>query len=57
MNTEIKELIRARGLKQWQVALALGVSERTLICWLRVELTDERKQRILDAINDLTERG
>lgn len=54
MNTDLKYKIRTAGLKQWQVAEAIGISERTLIVWLRHELTDEKKDRIVNAIKSLT---
>ncbi len=57
MNNTIKNEIKARGLRQWQVACAIGISERTLICWLRTELTAERKQKIVDAIKILSQGG
>ena len=50
MNTEIKEKIKAAGLKQYQIADLLGIGETTLVRWLRYELTEERKEMILSAI-------
>ena len=54
MNEQIKSEIRNRGLKQWQVANAIGISERTLIVWLRTELCDEKEKQIRDAIDRLS---
>lgn len=50
MNQEIKLKIRQAGTTQWRVAEALGVSEGTLLRWLRHKLTEERKAAILAAI-------
>ena len=50
MNQEIKELFKKNNVPQWKVADVLGVSEMTVIRWLRHELTPERKAAILDAI-------
>ena len=50
MNREIKDRIRQAGTTQWRVAEALGVSEGTLLRWLRHELTADRKAAILAAI-------
>lgn len=57
MNEQIKSIIRENGLKQWQVAEYIGVCERTLIVWLRSELSPERKNLIMRAIKELTTRG
>lgn len=57
MNTAIKKEIQSKGLKQWQVAEAIGVSERTLIVWLRTELSPEREKQIRDAIERLSRGG
>ena len=50
MNQEIKKMIKEAGTKQWKVADALGVSEGTLLRWLRFELSEEKKALILEAI-------
>ena len=57
MNDAIKSEIRAKGLKQWQVAEAIGVCERTLVVWLRTELSTEHKKQIADAIERLSKGG
>ena len=53
MNEQIREKIRETGVKQWQVAKRLGVSESTLIRWLRDDLSQERKTAILNAIEEV----
>lgn len=57
MNQEIKTAIKAAGVKQWQVAKACGISEFTLVRWLRDELTDERRKAIFSAIEALSREG
>lgn len=54
MNQEIKKAIKAAGLKQWQVAKACGVSEFTLVRWLRDELTEDRRNAIFRAVEALS---
>ena len=49
-NKDIQEKIKAAGLHQYQVADLCGVSETTLVRWLRYELTPEKRQMILSAI-------
>ncbi|MBR0267504.1 MAG: helix-turn-helix transcriptional regulator [Clostridia bacterium] len=50
MNRDIKDMIKAAGLHQYQVADLCGVSETTLVRWLRYELTPEKREMILSAI-------
>lgn len=50
MNQEIRDAIKRSRVKQWEIAQALGVAENTLIRWMRVELSEERKAAILAAI-------
>ena len=52
-NVEIKTLIKNARIFQWEVARQLGITEFTLCCWFRHELSDERKNRILQAIEEL----
>lgn len=49
----VKDRIRQAGLKQWQVAEAMGVSEWTLSRWLRHEPTSEQAELIAAAIDEL----
>lgn len=52
-NKEIRCAIGAHGLKNWQVAEALGISESTFSKKLRKELSNEEKQKVLDVIYNL----
>lgn len=54
MNNDVRESIKRAKLKQWEVAKYCGVSESTLIRWLRFELTDERRTLIYQAIENLS---
>lgn len=49
-NVEIKIALVRYGVRQYEVARALGVSEYTLSRWLRTELSPERKETILETI-------
>lgn len=57
MNADIKNEMRTRGIRQWKVAQTIGISERTLICWLRSELTPDRASRINAAMDQLSKGG
>ncbi len=57
-NTDIRRQIAEAGLKQWEVADAIGVNEATLCVWLRKPLANERLERVRAAIEKLKrERG
>lgn len=50
-NQKIKDA--AKKLYQWEIALEIGVSEPTLVRWLRTPLPAEKEERILVAIEKL----
>lgn len=50
MNRDIKDLIKKSRMHQYQVADLCGVSETTLVRWLRYELSPEKRKMILSAI-------
>lgn len=56
-NLDIRKTIRILGLKHWQVAEAIGVSEGTFCIWLRTELSPERRSRIEHALEQLKTEG
>ncbi len=49
----VKQIIRDSGVKQWQIAKAIGVSESTMVKILREEPGTEMRQKILQAIEQL----
>lgn len=50
-NLEIKNLLWVHGIKQYELAQMLGITEWTLSRKLRSELPDEEKERIKTLIN------
>ena len=56
-NADIRIAIMVSGVKYWEVADELGVSDSTFTKWLRKELSDEKKQKIIEAITRLKEIG
>ena len=52
-NQDIRNAIGGNGLKHWQVAEALGVSESLLSRKLRSELPDDEKNKILEIVKQL----
>ena len=52
-NQKIKDAAKKAKLYQWEIALENGVSEPTLVRWLRTPLPAEKEERILVAIEKL----
>lgn len=52
-NAEIRELIRKKRLRHYEIAEALGVNEFTFSRWLRNELPDDKKCEIIKAIEQI----
>lgn len=52
-NERIRRAARAAGIPLWKVADAIGVSEPTLIRWLRFPLPEDKEHRIMEAISAL----
>ena len=53
-NEDVRGLIRANNLYQWQVADVLEVSDVTFMKWLRHPLPDDKRKRVINAILILT---
>lgn len=51
---QIKDQAKAAKIYLWQIAKAAGISEPTLTRWLRDEITPEREQRLMEAINHIS---
>lgn len=56
-NKIIRDRIYSARLRNWQVAEKVGISDSRLSVWLRTPLSDERKDRVLKAIDELTEQS
>lgn len=53
MNQDIKQMIKAINVKQYEVAYTIGIAETPLCVWLRRPLEGERRERTLKAIEEL----
>lgn len=56
-NQEIRAAAKKMGVKHWQIAEYLGISEPTIMRWLRVPLSPEREKAIMAAISELAKEG
>lgn len=54
-NLDIRNEARRKGVPLWRCAMYLGISEPTIIRWLRVPLSAERERQIRGAIAALAE--
>lgn len=52
-NLELRTKARRNGVRLWEIADKLGVSEPTITRKLRRELPDNEKQRILAIIDEI----
>ncbi len=55
-NAIIREELKARGVRHWELAHELGVSEQTLVRWLRFELNEDKKLNMLERIEEIAKR-
>ena len=53
-NKSVRDLIYSKRLRNWEVAKEVGITDTTFSVWLRTELNDERKERVLKAIERLS---
>ena len=49
-NEDIRRKIEKKGIKHYEIAYQLGITEYTFSKWLHVPLSEERRKRILDVI-------
>lgn len=54
-NQAVRKAAKSAGVPLWKVAAYIGVSEPTIIRWLRVPLQEEKEARILSAIASLAQ--
>lgn len=51
-NLDIRKLIKISGLKHYEIAHYMNISEATFVRKLRYELPDEEKEKILKIIKE-----
>lgn len=52
-NENVRSAAKNKGVKHWQIAARMGVSEQTIVRWLRLPLSKEKENAILTAIDDI----
>lgn len=53
VNRDIRVLMAEHGLKNYEVAYKIGITECTFCVWMRKELEGSRRERMLSAIHTL----
>lgn len=56
-NETVRAAAKARGIPLWKIAIQMGVSEPTMIRWLRIPLSSEKEAAILTAIDELAKEA
>lgn len=54
-NQTVRKAAKSAGIPLWKVAAAIGVSEPTIIRWLRFQLPEDKERRIMAAIAELSQ--
>lgn len=49
-NKDLRDEMRIANVRQWEVAEAIGISEMTMVKWLRRELDESKKTLVRDGI-------
>lgn len=52
-NMNVRNKLMRSGVRHWECAAAMGVSEQTFVRWLRFPLPKEKEERILETIERL----
>ncbi len=52
-NMEIRQKAKSSGVKLWQIAEALGMTDSAFSRKLRHEFSDDTKARVYEIINDI----
>ena len=55
-NTIIRDELKTRGVRHWELAHELDISEQTLVRWLRFELDEDKQLDMLEKIEAIAKR-
>ena len=54
-NKDLRDAIRIANVRQWEVAEVIGISEMSMVKWLRRELPVDKKMRVQEGIRKVLE--
>lgn len=49
-NTSLRKAMEYTGVPYWKIAAIMGISEATFTRWLRFELSEEKRDAVLAAL-------
>ena len=52
-NKIIKDELKDKKVYQWELAVALGISEQTMVRRMRFEMSEDEQWKLLALINEL----
>lgn len=52
-NIALRQLINDKRLKFYEIAREIGIAPTTFTIWMRDELTDDKKKKVMNAIDSL----
>lgn len=55
-NKDLRDEMRIANVRQWEVAEAIGISEMTMVKWLRRELDDTKKALVRKGISKVAQQ-
>ncbi len=55
-NQKVRDAAKVAGIKQWEIANFLGISEPTIVRWMRTQMTADREKTVLHAIAELARK-
>lgn len=53
-NLDIRNEAKEKGVFMYEIAHKLGISEPTMVRWLRYELPTDKKAKILEIISEIS---
>lgn len=56
LNQDVRNLAKDNNIPLWKIADGLGITDSTFSKWLRKELSDETKQKVIEIVNKLKEK-
>lgn len=56
-NKDLRDEMRIANVRQWEIAEAIGISEMTMVKWLRRELSDSKKALIREGISKVAQHS
>ena len=55
-NIELRNLIVEKRIKFYEIAREVGIAPTTFTIWMRDELSNEKKAKVMNAIEALTKK-